>query len=64
MSVLRSDKRGDMYIELAVETPSGLTKRQRELLEAFAAESGDNSVSPESRNFFDKAKSFWEDLVD
>ena len=64
MSVLRSDKRGDMYIELAVETPSGLTKRQRELLEEFAAEGGDHSVSPESRNFFDKAKSFWEDLVD
>ena len=64
MSVLRSDKRGDMYIELAIETPSGLTKRQRELLEEFAAEGGDHSVSPESRNFFDKAKSFWEDLVD
>ena len=53
-----------MYIELAIETPSGLTKRQRELLEEFAAEGGDHSVSPESRNFFDKAKSFWEDLVD
>ena len=64
MSVLRSDKRGDMYVELAVETPSGLTKRQRELLEEFAAEGGDHSESPQSRNFFDKAKSFWDDLVD
>lgn len=64
MSVLRSDKRGDMYIELAVETPSGLTKRQRELLEEFAAEGGHHSESPESRNFFDKARSFWDDLVD
>lgn len=64
MSVLRSDKRGDMYIELAVETPSGLTKRQRELLEEFAAEGGHHSESPQSRNFFDKAKSFWDDLVD
>ena len=64
MSILRSDKRGDMYIELAVETPSGLTKRQRELLEEFAAEGGTHSESPESRNFFDKAKSFWDNLVD
>ena len=64
MSVLRSDKRGDMYVELAVETPSGLTKRQRELLQEFAAEGGDHATSPESRNFFDKAKRFWDDLVD
>ncbi len=64
MSILRSDKRGDMYIELAVETPSGLSKRQRELLAEFAAESGENSISPESKNFFDKAKAFWDDLVD
>lgn len=64
MSVLRSDKRGDMYVELAVETPSGLTKRQRELLEEFAAEGGDHTASPESRNFFDKAKRFWDELVD
>lgn len=64
MSVLRSDKRGDMYIELAVETPSGLSKRQRELLEEFAAEGGDHSASPQSKNFFEKAKGFWEDLVD
>ena len=64
MSVLRSDKRGDMYVELAVETPSGLSKRQRELLEEFAAEGGDHTASPESRNFFDKAKRFWDELVD
>jgi molecular chaperone DnaJ len=64
MSVLRSEKRGDMYVELAVETPSGLTKRQKELLEEFAIEGGTHSESPQSRNFFDKAKSFWDDLVD
>ncbi len=64
MSILRADKRGDMYIELAVETPSGLTKRQKELLQEFKVEGGDHSESPQSRNFFDKAKSFWDDLVD
>ena len=63
MSVLRSESKGDMYVELAVETPSRLTPRQRELLEEFAAEGGD-AHSPESKGFFDKAKSFWDELVD
>ena len=39
-SVLRSTQRGDMYIQVAVETPQNLTKRQRELLEEFERESG------------------------
>ncbi len=63
MSVLRSGQRGDMYVELSVETPSKLSKRQRELLEEFAAASGDET-SPESAGFFNKAKRFWDDLVD
>lgn len=63
MSVLRTAQRGDMYVELSVETPSRLNKRQRELLEEFAREGGDE-ISPESKNFFNKAKAFWEDLVD
>ncbi len=63
MSVLRSAQRGDMYVELSVETPSKLNKRQRELLQEFANE-GSHEVSPESKNFFDKAKAFWDDLVD
>lgn len=61
MSVLRSSQRGDMYVELSVETPSRLNPRQRELLEEFAREGGDR-VSPESHNFFEKAKAFWENL--
>jgi molecular chaperone DnaJ len=63
MSVLRTAQRGDMYVELSVETPSKLNKKQRELLEEFAREGGDH-ISPESKNFFDKAKRFWDDLVD
>ncbi|MGJ8562615.1 MAG: molecular chaperone DnaJ [Alphaproteobacteria bacterium] len=63
MSVLRSTQRGDMYVELSVETPSKLNARQRELLEEFAREGGDE-ISPASKNFFDKAKNFWDDLVD
>ncbi len=54
---------GDMIIETIVETPVNLTKRQRELLEEFAAEGGD-TVSPRSEGFFTKVKDIWEDLTD
>ncbi len=63
MSVLRSNQRGDMYVELSVETPSHLNARQKELLEEFAREGGDET-SPASKNFFDKARKFWDNLVD
>ncbi len=63
MSVLRSANRGDMYVELTVETPSKLNARQKELLQEFAREGGDE-ISPASKNFFDKAKNFWDNLVD
>ncbi len=35
MPVLRSGRVGDMYIQVAVETPQNLSRRQRELLEEF-----------------------------
>lgn len=58
-SVLRSHQRGDMYIEVAVETPQSLTRHQRDLLEQFEAESeADRSGSPEHEGFFAKVKDF------
>ena len=63
MSVLRSQSRGDMYVELGVETPSKLNAKQKQLLEEFAAESG-HEVSPEHSGFLDKAKRFWDELTD
>jgi len=54
---------GDMIIETVVETPVNLTKKQRDLLEEFAAEGGDN-ISPRSEGFFSKVKDIWEDLTD
>ena len=60
-SVLRSAVRGDMYIQVAVETPQHLTRRQRELLEEFEAEAeGHGKGSPESEGFFSKVKEFFE----
>ncbi|SDF74064.1 MULTISPECIES: molecular chaperone DnaJ [Thalassobaculum] len=64
MSVLRSPSRGDMYVEVAVETPVNLTDRQRELLEEFQKDSGVEKTSPQSHGFFDKVKELWEDLRD
>jgi|SRR6185312_11754747 len=60
-SVLRSTARGDMFIQVAVETPQSLTPKQRELLEAFEAESQANDKgSPENEGFFAKVASFFE----
>ena len=60
-SVLRSTARGDMYIQVAVETPQHLTRRQRELLEEFETEAqGNGKGSPESEGFFTKVKEFFE----
>ncbi len=60
-SVLRSTQRGDMYIQVAVETPQNLTRRQRELLEEFERESaGHKTGSPEHEGFFAKVKDFFE----
>ena len=59
MPVLRTKMTGDMYIQVDVETPKNLTKRQRELLEEFEKESK-NDTSPESAGFFAKVKDFFE----
>ena len=62
-SVLRSAARGDMYVQVAVETPQNLSRRQRELLEEFEAEADkDGRSSPESEGFFAKVKEFWDGL--
>ncbi len=60
-SMLRSAARGDMYIQVAVETPRHLTKRQRELLEEFENEAKDHAAgSPEAVGFFAKMAKFFE----
>ena len=58
MPVLRSSQHGDMYIQMTVETPVNLTRRQRELLKEFEREAKNNS--PESEGFFARARAFWE----
>ena len=62
MSVLRSPQRGDMYVEVMVETPMNLTKKQKELLQEFEAAGSAEKTSPESAGFFSKVKELWTDL--
>jgi molecular chaperone DnaJ len=60
-SVLRSAARGDMYIQVAVETPQHLTRRQRELMEEFEEEATRHAKgSPEAEGFFAKVKEFFD----
>jgi molecular chaperone DnaJ len=61
MSVLRSQARGDMYVELAVETPVNLSKKQKELLSQFEAEGKkQGNHSPQSEGFFARVKEFFD----
>jgi len=70
MSGLHGKGRGDMYIDLQVETPVNLTKEQKEKLNELqtllkpASKGGGKSTSPESEGFFEKAKELWDDLTD
>jgi molecular chaperone DnaJ len=60
MPALRGAGAGDLYIELAVETPVNLSHRQRELLKEFEEAGRDNS--PETQDFFSRVKGFWEGM--
>ena len=59
MPVLRSAQKGDLYVELAVETPVKLTKRQKELLREFDTES-QAGTHPEAEGFLARLKEFWQ----
>lgn len=59
MPVLRSNATGDMYIQVDVETPKNLTRRQRELLEEFERESR-KETSPASAGFFARMKDLFD----
>lgn len=58
MPVLRSRQTGDMYVQVVVETPQNLTKRQQELLAEFEKLSS-GATQPEAAGFFAKVKDFF-----
>src|ERR1700720_3591476 len=62
MPVLRSRQTGDMYVQVAVETPQNLTKKQQELLAEFERLSS-GATQPEAAGFFAKVKDFFGNRV-
>src|ERR1700742_4276428 len=58
MPVLRSRQTGDMYVQVVVETPQNLTKKQQELLAEFEKLSS-GATQPEAAGFFAKVKDFF-----
>jgi len=55
MPVLQGRGRGDLVVEIKVETPTRLTRKQKEILQQFRdTETGDEC--PESRSFLSKLK--------
>ncbi len=62
MPVLRSRETGDMYVQIVVETPQNLTKRQKDLLAEFDKQSS-TDTHPESAGFFAKVKEFFDGLA-
>jgi molecular chaperone DnaJ len=52
---------GDLYIQVVVETPQNLTKRQRELLLEFEGECS-KETHPESSGFFSRVREFFDGL--
>lgn len=62
MPHLNGRQRGDLVVELFVETPTDLTARQKELLEELAASLGDTQT-PRNSSFTGKAKRFWADIL-
>jgi molecular chaperone DnaJ len=53
MPVLRSTLTGDLYVQVEIETPQNLTRKQKELLKEFEKA---GKTSPESEGFFSKVK--------
>ena len=61
MPVLRSKQQGDLYIQVEVETPKNLSRKQRDLLKSFE-DASNSSTSPASTGFFARVKEFFEGI--
>ena len=62
MPHLNGRQRGDLVVELFVETPTDLTARQKELMQELALSFGE-SQNPRNTSFAGKAKRFWADIL-
>ncbi|HID37481.1 MAG TPA: molecular chaperone DnaJ [Ghiorsea sp.] len=59
---VRARQKGDLYVRVQIAVPKKLTHKQKELLQAFAKETGDE-VYPERSSFLGKVKDLWDDLA-
>jgi len=69
MTMMQTSNRGDLFIEIFVETPVNLNKEQQELMKKLDKDVGDGNAgsskhSPESSGFFTKMRDIWDDLKD
>lgn len=62
MPHLNGKTRGDLVVELFVETPTDLTPRQRELMQELAQSFGEDQ-NPRNSSFAGKARRFWADIL-
>ena len=64
MAVMRADTRGDMFVEIFVETPVNLDKKQIDIMKQLddSLEKAGRKNTPQSEGFFTKVKDLWSDL--
>jgi molecular chaperone DnaJ len=62
MPALRGRDKGDLVVELYVETPTDLTARQKELMRELAECCGEQH-HPRHAGFFSKARQFWDGMT-
>ena len=55
--------RGDLLVDVMVETPTRLNARQKELLKEFC-EAGGEDFCPQAQGFLNKVKTFWDRVKD
>jgi len=56
MPIIRSGRKGDLFVRFVVETPVNLNKRQKELLEEFRSLDKDDTCQPQTKGFMEKIK--------
>jgi molecular chaperone DnaJ len=64
MPALQGHGRGDLVVEIVVETPTRLSKRQRDLMEEFQSLEPEAGSCPQSQGFFDRLRAKWDELTD
>jgi molecular chaperone DnaJ len=64
MNIMRSEQRGDMFVEIFVETPINLDKKQIDIMKQLdeSLEKAGRKNTPQSEGFFTKMKDLWTDL--